>query len=340
MKNLGKIFLLAFLQAGVILALPLFIGGGVEQETAPPTAAAVMAAADEPEAQVLDKTARISLLDGGRTVQMSLEDYLFGVVAAEMPASFEPEALKAQAVAARTYAMYRIGSDVHDGAVCTDASCCQAWLSEDELSAKWGAAYDEYAEKMRAAISETDGLCVTYDGAAILAAFHSSSNGRTESSENVFGKALPYLLSVESMEDVQSVPNYISSVTLTEDELYSTLAAWNSEAAVHVSEGPLLSDAVFSTTGRLISVKLCGEEVSGSELRRIFSLRSADISWQRQEDGISFTVTGYGHGVGMSQYGANNMAKLGASCGEILSHYYTGTSITPISALAVGTALL
>ena len=176
--------------------------------------------------------------------------------------------------------------------------------------------------------------------AAILAAFHSSSGGRTESSENVFGKALPYLVSVESRDDAEAVPNYISSVSYTEDELYAALAAWNEEAAVRVSEGALLSDAVFSTAGRLLSVKLCGEEVSGSELRRIFSLRSADVSWQRNEDGISFSVTGYGHGVGMSQYGANNMAAHGADCWEILSHYYPGTSITPVTALAEGLALL
>lgn len=340
MKNLGKIFLLAFLQAGVILALPLFVGGESVQEPAPQPSAAVMAAVDEPEEQVMDRDAVISLLVDGETRQISLEDYLFGVVAAEMPASFEPEALKAQAVAARTYAMYRISSGIHDGAICADHNCCQAWMSDAALTEKWQEAYEAYAEKIRTAVGETDGQCITYEGAAILAAFHSSSNGRTESSENVFGMALPYLVSVESREDVASVPNYISSVTLSEDELYSALAAWNPEAAVRVSEGALLSDAVFSTSGRLISVKLCGEAVSGSELRKIFSLRSADLSWQRQEDGISFTVIGYGHGVGMSQYGANSMAKLGVSCGEILSHYYPGTSLAPISAIAVGTALL
>ena len=336
MKNLGKIFLLAVFQVGIILALPVFMGVEREPEAAT-QAAAVMSPVEE---RVLDREYVIELLVDGETENISMEEYLFGVVAAEMPASFEPEALKAQAVAARTYAMYRIGSGIHDGAVCSDYNCCQAWLGRSELAAKWSDAYELYAEKIHSAVSETDGQCLAYEGAAILAAFHSSSNGRTESSENVFGKALPYLVSVESREDVESVPNYISSVELTESELYSSLAAWNSEAAVRVSEGALLSDAVFSTSGRLISVKLCGEEVSGSELRKIFSLRSADISWQRHEDGISFTVTGYGHCVVMSQYGDNSMAKLGVSCGEILSHYYPGTSITPITALAEGAALL
>ncbi len=338
MKNLGKILALVALQAGVILALPAVLGG---RETAEPQpTAAVMAPVDEPEAgKAADETV-IELLVDGERIRLTLEDYLCGVVAAEMPASFEPEALKAQAIAARTYAMYRLASDVHDGAVCAEASCCQAWLSNETLAEKWESAYGDYREKMRSAVSGTDGLCLTYEGAPILAAFHSCSGGKTESSENVFGKALPYLVSVESREAVEDIPNYISTVTLSEEELYTALAAWNGEAAVRVSDGALLSDAVFSTAGRLISVRLCGEEVSGSELRRIFSLRSADISWQRQEDGISFTVTGYGHGVGMSQYGANNMAKLGYSATEILRHYYPGTSLTPISALGTGATLL
>lgn len=337
MKNLGKIFLLAFLQAGVILALPLFIGrSNVAEPSAENTA--VIAASAEPA--ILDRDARITLLAEGQTFDISLEDYLFGVVAAEMPASFSPEALKAQAVAARTYTMHRIASNIHGGAICADHSCCQAWISSEELEQKWEGAFETYASAIRSAVKETDGLCLTYDGAAILAAFHSSSNGRTESSENAFGTALPYLVSVESNEDTASVPNYISSVEFTEDELYSALIRWNSEAAVRVSDGPLLSDAVFSTSGRLISVKLCGETVSGSQLRQIFALRSADVSWQRQEDGISFIVTGYGHGVGMSQYGADNMAKQGADFRDILAHFYPGTSLAPLSALAEGSAVL
>lgn len=337
MKNLGKIFLLAFLQAGVILALPLFIGSGNSPE---PTAENTAAIAATTEPFTMDKDARITLLIDGQALDISLEDYLFGVVAAEMPASFEPEALKAQAVAARTYAMYRIGSNAHDGAVCTDHNCCQAWLSSEELAERWEGAYERYSALIRAAVRETDGLCLSYNGAAILAAFHSSSNGRTESSENVFGAALPYLISVESCEDAVAVPDYISTADFTEEELYSALSAWNREAAVKASEGALLSDAVFSTSGRLQEVKLCGEEISGSQLRKIFSLRSADVSWQRHEDGISFVVTGYGHGVGMSQYGANNMAAHGIGFKEILSHFFPGTSLVPLTALAEGTAIL
>lgn len=339
MKNLGKIFVLAFLQVGVILALPVFMTDKVKDEPAAPTAA-VMAEVAETVAPAAEEATVICLLVDGGEREMSLEEYLVGVVAAEMPASFEAEALKAQAVAARTYAMYRIGSNAHDGAICADYGCCQAWLSAEQLQEKWGAAYDDYADKIRSAVSETKGQCLTYNGEAILAAFHSSSGGKTESSENVFGQALPYLVSVESREDPAAVPNYISAVELTESELYSAVAAWNSEAAVRVSQGALLSEAVFSTTGRLISVKLCGEEISGSELRRIFALRSADVSWQRGEEGISFTVTGYGHGVGMSQYGANNMAAQGSDWREIVSHYYPGTDIVPVSAVAESASAL
>ncbi len=339
MKNLGKIFVLAFLQVGIILALPVFMADRVEAAPTMPSAA-VMAEVVETKPPAVDKETVICLLVDGEEREMNLEEYLLGVVAAEMPASFEPEALKAQAVAARTYAMYRIGSNAHDGTICSDYGCCQAWLSTEQLQEKWAAAYDDYEGKIRSAVGETKGQCLAYNGEAILAAFHSSSGGKTESSENVFGQALPYLVSVESREDPAAVPDYISSVELTESELYSAVAAWNSEAAVRVSQGALLSEAVFSTTGRLMSVKLCGEEISGSELRKIFALRSADVSWQRGEEGISFTVTGYGHGVGMSQYGANNMAKQGAGWQEIVSHYYPGADIVPVSEIAESASAL
>lgn len=339
MKNLGKIFILAFLQVGVILTLPLFMTDAAKESPIVPTAA-VMAEVVETDPPTVEQEMRIRLLVDGIEQEMNLEEYLVGVVAAEMPASFEPEALKAQAVAARSYAMFRIASNAHGGAICSDYGCCQAWLSEEQLQEKWVAAYDDYSEKIRTAVSETKGQCLSYNGEAILAAFHSSSGGKTESSENVFGQALPYLVSVESREDPAAVPNYISTVELTESELYSAVAAWNAAAAVRVSDGALLSEAVFSTSGRLMSVKLCGEAVSGSELRSIFALRSTDVSWQRSESGLCFTVTGYGHGVGMSQYGANNMAKLGSSWEEIVLHYYPGADIVPVSAIAGNSEVL
>ncbi len=344
MKNMGRIFVLAFLQVGIILVLPLFMGSETVKKTEePPTQAVIVPVPEqerESEETVIDREMTIRLIVDGAERELSLEEYLFGVVAAEMPASFELEALKAQAVAARSYAMHCISSGVHDGAVCSDHSCCQAWLSDEVLREKWGDSYDACAEKMRTAVGGTDGCCLSYEGEAILAAFHSSSNGRTESSENVFGQAIPYLISVESNEDPETIPNYVSQTEFTDDELYAAVSAWNSEAAVRVSEGALFSEAVFSTTGRLLSVKLCGENVSGSQLRKIFSLRSADVSWQRIENGINFTSVGYGHGVGMSQYGADNMAKQGADWQEIVSHFYPGTDIIPVSAVAGGSEVL
>ena len=346
MKNLSRIFLLALLQAGVIMAMPLLVPEGSTRAGEEPPRAEAMAMsgtaepAPSPEAEALDEAAELEVLAGGESVKMKLSDYLFGVVAAEMPASFEPEALAAQAVAARTYAVYKMNAGTHGGAVCTDAACCQAWQSEQALREKWGADYEAYAQKLRAAVAETDGLCVSFDGQAALTAFHACSGGFTESSENVFGTALPYLVSVESMEKPEEVPNYISSVTLDEEALYAAVAAWDADAAVNASNGALLADAVYSTTGRLLKVRLGGEEISGSELRKIFSLRSALVSWRREDGGVSFTVTGYGHGVGMSQYGANAMAESGSGFREILSHFYPGTSVTPLSALAAGAAML
>lgn len=345
MKNIGKIFLLAFVQAGIILALPLFITGA-EGETpaqeggvkAVIAATAEVKGENKTEKTQLDAQTEISLLVDGETKKMSMESYLCGVLSAEMPASFEPEALKAQAAAARTYAIYRVNSGVHAGCVCSDPNCCQAWLSDDAIREKWGTAYSAYAAKIVNAVNETDGVCITYDGEAILAAFHSSSGGYTEDSGNVFTKALPYLISVESPEKAEEVPNYITTLTLTKDDVYKAVEAFLPEAAVQVSDGAILTEAVYSETGRLLRVKLGGETVSGTELRKIFSLRSAMVSWQNTDDGISFTVTGYGHGVGMSQYGANALAKQGAGWEEIISHYYPGTSTVPISALSLENA--
>jgi stage II sporulation protein D len=267
------------------------------------------------------------VLQGEERQQMTMADYLFGVVAAEMPARFAPEALRAQAVAARTFALYRAGQGKHDGAVCTDPACCQARLEESALRERWGADFEANAAKLRAAVSATDGLILTWEGAPILAAFHACSGGMTETGLNVFGLDLPYLQSVPGMEDPAAVPDYETRVELGPAELSAVLAAWDEAAAV-ASEGPLLTDPVFSPAGRLLRVKLCGVELTGQKLRQLFGLRSTLLSWRRTEEGgLAFTVTGYGHGAGMSQYGAQAMAAAGESCETILAHFYPGTTL-------------
>jgi stage II sporulation protein D len=187
-------------------------------------------------------------------------DYLGGVVAAEMPASFEPEALKAQAVAARTYTYYKMrnGSNHDDADVCDDCNCCKAYLSPERLKERWKDTYDFNMEIISSAVSETDGLCVMYEHAPILAAFHSSSSGYTEDSANVWSTPLPYLVSVESPEGEASVPNYYSELAVSFEELKSTVKAAYPDAVFEGEPENWLNNAVYSDSGRIVSIEAGG----------------------------------------------------------------------------------
>ncbi|MBQ6540842.1 MAG: stage II sporulation protein D [Oscillospiraceae bacterium] len=277
-----------------------------------------------------DAETMIKLKTGGEVIDISMRDYLIGVVGAEMPASFEPDALMAQAVAARTYTLYKMevepSSNHPEADVCGDSKCCKAYKDTDELKAKWGDDYGVNIEKITDAVTTTDGEYLTYDSLPILAVFHSSSNGKTEAPENVWGSPVPYLVPVDSMEDGEKVPNYISTVTVSSSSFKDTVRS--SHPGADFSEQDWIADPVYSDSGRLLTVKLGGVTVTGTELRRLFDLRSTDIKLRRTDDGVSFTVTGYGHGVGMSQYGANAMAESGKTYREILAWYYPGTALS------------
>lgn len=274
-----------------------------------------------------DAEVQVSLICGDEIRLLALDDYLTGVVAAEMPASFRPEALKAQAVAARTYCMYRMKTEpAHEnGALCSNPGCCKAYMDNEALRKKWGGDYEKNIELMKQAVEQTDGICVLYDAQPILAAFHSSSCGSTESSENVWSGALPYLKSVESTENSAVVPNYYSQAIFSLEEFARLAQAQYPSVALEGEAENWLSGAEYSQSGRLKSVLLGSLRISGTQLRTMLSLRSAAMTWEITPEGILFLVTGYGHGVGMSQYGANEMAKNGADYTEILAHYYTGT---------------
>lgn len=261
----------------------------------------------------------------GEVVRLSMEDYLWRVVAAEMPASFEPEALKAQAVAARTYTFYKMAhpSARHPEAdVCADINCCKAYITPEEAAANWGASAAFYAQKIRDAVSATDGLAVLYEGAPIQAVFHSSSAGRTRDAVAVWGNAVPYLVGVDSPEGTE-VPNYVTTVTVPADQFRAVFLA--AHPAADLSGTPDQWFGPADGTGRLVG----GAAVEDTELRSLFSLRSAAFTIAADGTAVTFTVTGYGHGVGMSQYGANALAKEGRSFQDILTWYYTGTSVAP-----------
>lgn len=255
-------------------------------------------------------------------------DYLCGVVAAEMPANYEPEALKAQAVAAYTFACHRRKARTDERYDVTDTVSDQAYISPDEQRQKWGNDYDKYSEKIRSAVEAVAGQVLTYEGNAILAAYHSISGGKTESAANVWGDRYPYLQSVESVGDVLS-PNYLSTVQVSEADFSAAVK----ELGVTVSgdASGWITDKKTSDSGTVLSVKVCGTEVTGKNLRKALGLKSANFDASFADGNFTFTVRGYGHGIGMSQYGAQFMALQGSSYTEILGWYYPEATLETVT---------
>lgn len=248
-------------------------------------------------------------------VTLELEEYVIGVVAAEMPAAFHKEALKAQAVIARTYAL----KATERGTPLTDTSSTQNYKDNQELKKLWGNSFNTYYQKVQSAVNETKGMYLTYKGNLIEAVYHSTSNGQTENSENVWQNAFPYLVSVESIYDVQN-PSFLKEVSFTYEQLENKLnLALDSNCTITILK---------RTDGnRVEQIKINDTIYKGVDFRNKLGLRSADFSINKTDTGVIITTKGFGHGVGLSQYGANGMAKQGATYKEILTHYYQGVSL-------------
>ena len=271
----------------------------------------------------------------GETDEIDLEEYVVGVVAAEMPAEFHIEALKAQAVAARTYAVkrslnYEKGHKDHPSApICKDVHC-QAHLSYEEMKAVKGDDWiEKYLEKIEEAVEATKGLMIYYDGELTEPLYHSTSGGMTEDAVNVYASDIPYLKAVESPYEEGS-PRFKTITTIPSEEFISKIK----ERYPHVDftkenffEKIKLVDK--SPSGRIITLVIDQEIIHGRELRDIFKLNSTNfnIKYNEKLNIVDIETLGYGHGVGMSQWGANGMAKEGFSYVEILTHYYKGTEI-------------
>jgi len=278
-----------------------------------------------------EKAQGIRLLDGDAVVDTDMHSYLVGVVAAEMPALFPAEALKAQAVAARTYAAYCAGLKRHGEAhICSYSGCCQAWMSEDELRQRWGADYDKYYAMVKTAVEESAGEYLSYQGQPVLAAFHSSSAGATENSGQIWNHT-PYLISVPSPETAENLPQLISQVTLAPLDLRDTILSACPGADMSGAPDTWLGQRFENAAGRVDSLEIGGVNVAGTKLRQLFALRSTDFRLDFNGTDFVFTVAGYGHGVGMSQYGAKLMAESGSDYKSILAHYYPGTSLLHFS---------
>ncbi|MFA5676342.1 MAG: stage II sporulation protein D [Christensenellales bacterium] len=270
---------------------------------------------------------QIAVWLGGSVVSMPLEEYLVGVVAAEMPASFELEALKAQAVAARTYTVYKSlhgGCLAHKGAdICTDSSHCQAYLTAEKMASRWNDDMNKYLNKIIEAVLSTRGEMIYYEDEQIQVFYHASSGGRTENSENVYSKALPYLVSVKS-EGEENSSNYYGTVTVTADEFKSRMRAFS--PGISFKNLSLVGKITRYDSGRVNTIQIGSETFTGREIRGVFSLNSANFRVD-VSGGVTFSTVGFGHGVGLSQTGANAMAKQGSDYIDILTHYFSGVTV-------------
>lgn len=317
-----KIIGVAILAAAAVFVLAALIHQGQKQESQDPQVET------QQEVALPDSghTLKIQGSDGQIT-QMDLNQYLWGVVAAEMPASFHEEALKAQAVAARTYALHRGTTNNHpDADLCTDYRCCQAWIAKDQAQSNWGDKAIEYTNKITAAVADTANQVILYDGQLIDAVFHSSSASATQDAVEVWGSSVPYLQSVTSPEG-DGVPDYESQVTFSSQEFKDKFSAAQPDAVFGDDPAAWVTDTQRTTGGSVHSVTIGGVTVTGAQARTIFGLRSATFTLTYADGTFTFSVTGFGHGVGMSQYGADAMAEEGKTYSEILQHYYTGVTV-------------
>ncbi len=249
--------------------------------------------------------------DTEEVFSVPLEEYVLKVLSKEMPASFEKEALKAQAVAIRTYTLKKkqTKNEKHPKAtVCTDSNHCMAYL-KDEIN-------KEYREKLESAVRETEGQVLMFEKEYASTVFHAISSGKTENSQDIWGGQVPYLVSVESTED-KNVKDYETKVTVSYNDLITKLGAKDFEKVIGKEER--------TESGTVKTITLCEKEFTGAKIRELFNLRSSNFKIEEKDGEYVFTVYGYGHGVGMSQYGANSYAKMGYSYEEILEHYYPGT---------------
>ena len=251
----------------------------------------------------------------GSVVNIDLEDYVIGVIAAEMPASFNKEAIKAQSVLARTYALKAKST----GKRLTDTVSTQSYIDTREMQNKWGSSYNTYYNKIKECVNETNGEYLEYNGTYIEAMYHSTNNGKTESSLDVFGNYYPYLISVTSEYD-KSASSYLREINMD----YSVIS---SKLGIIFDNSSIIEILDYTDGGNIKTINIGGNNYTGKQVRKLLGLRSADFDIVLNDGNAKITTRGFGHGVGMSQYGANGMANAGYNYKDILSHYYPGTNL-------------
>ncbi|MGL4873429.1 MAG: stage II sporulation protein D [Clostridium sp.] len=316
-----------------LLIIPKFILGdsitiqGAQEE-------AVKKVKENPYIEVLgEKDITVYRTKTGKKEKMSLEKYVVGVLSGEMPVNFEKEALKAQAVAARTYYMAKREKkcEMAKGADICDQIHCQVYLNKEERMKEWDleTAKKNY-EKIEGVVKETEGEVVVYDGKIIeYPQFFSTSSGKTENSEDIFVSAVPYLKSTESKGEEIS-PKYLAEKTITNKEFIKIA---NEKLNSKISGNNVKSQVeIVSRTegGSVEEIKIGGCKIKGTEFRKAYELNSSNFDLEYSKDKVKILMRGSGHGVGMSQWGANVMAKEGKGYKEILKHYYKGIEVKKI----------
>lgn len=337
MKDLLKIVVIFGM---LLLAIPMLAFfkpkeevSEIKETAAETTAESIVETLTRSDEAVTNDIIKVLDFTSGQVTELPIRDYVIGAVLAEMPATYHEEALKAQAVAARTYAVRQrekqrlypdemlMGADISN-----DSTKFQAYFTDEQAKAFYGDSYDAYYNIVSSAVDATEGQVLVYDGEPIVAAFHSTSGGRTESAEVIWGSPVEYLVPVESVGDEKS-PVYLEEKIFTAEEVSAVIEESYPNADFSGEPEKWLVIGDRSTSGTVIELTAGGEIISGTQFRRLFSLRSANFDIEYSDGCFTVTTKGNGHGVGMSQYGANAMANEGADYKEILLHYYTGAEL-------------
>ncbi len=315
-----KFFALSVFLLAILLLLPLTTLG--KNPLSSPVLAESTITSQNSEITQDNETFKVKIADSGKIVTLTREEYLFGVIAGEMPALYEEEALKAQAVCAYTFLKWRQKENSDKDYDITDNyQIDQCYISEKEALEKWGSKADEYSQKIKNIIESVSGQALNYNGEIILSVYHAISGGATESAKNVWGKDYPYLQSVSSIGD-KLATNYITTATATQETIEKCFSV-----TIPTGLKGTFTDFKRTNGGYVKSVKIGGKEFTGSEVREALGLKSTNFEVSLKNNVFTFTVYGYGHGVGLSQNGANYMAQQGSDYKEILAHYYKGTQI-------------
>lgn len=282
------------------------------------------------------KEIKVKITKTGEIVKMDIDDYLKGVVPSEMPPSYDIEALKAQAVVARTYTFEKMQAASHkDSDICDNYACCQAYYNKEKIMEIWtGRGFDKdlrntYWSKVEEAVNSTNNIVITYKGKYIKAYFHANSGGKTESSTEIWGKqSIPYLVPVESLGEEEH-QYYKTEVKFTIDELEQQLnKGSDKKCSIDINKKDNIKILSYTVSGRVKNIQIGNNIYEATELRTKLGLKSTNFSVETVDNNVVFKVKGYGHGLGMSQTGSNYYAKNGFTYDQIIKHYYTGVDIT------------